>query len=91
MKKTALEKLKAAKIVTEMRKTAPADRYAQGSNAVPNRREQRRLDRERGLVPFAVKIDSELVAQLRKAATERGVDMNDLIDEMLRKALDVGR
>jgi predicted HicB family RNase H-like nuclease len=38
-------------------------------------------------VPFAVKIDSALAARLRDLATEREMSLNDLTDELLRKAL----
>lgn len=87
MKRTELEKLAAVKVVTRMRRTAPPERYAQGSAAVPDRREQRRLDRERGLAPFAVKLDRALAARLRALAAGRGVELNALVDEVLRKGL----
>jgi hypothetical protein len=87
MKKTDLEKRMAVKVVTQMKRTAPPERYAQGSAAVADRREQRRLDRERGLVPFAVKLDSGLAARLRALAAERKTGLNEVVDELLRKAL----
>lgn len=87
MKRTELEKLAAVKVVTQMKRTAPPERYAQGSAAVPDRREQRRLDRERGLVPFAVKLDAALAARLRALAAERGIELNALVDELLRQGL----
>ena len=91
MKKTQLEKLNAAKIVTEMKKAAPPERYAQGSSAVPDRREQRRLDRERGLVPFAVKLDGQLVNRIRAIAEERKTGINEVVGELLAKALETRR
>jgi len=87
MKKTDLEKRMAVKVVTQMKRAAPPERYAQGSATVPDRREQRRLDRERGLVPFAVKLDSRLASRLRALASERNTGFNELVDELLRKAL----
>lgn len=87
MKKTQLEKLNAARIVNEMKKAAPPERYAQGSTAVPDRREQRRIDRERGLVPFAVKLDGELVKRIRALAGERKTGINEVVAELLQKAL----
>ena len=90
MKKTDLEKLMAVKVVTQMKRTAPPERYAQGSTAMPDRREQRRLDRERGLVPFAIKLDSRLVSRLRARAGERSIGLNALVDELLRKGLGEG-
>ena len=86
MKKTGLEKLAAVKVVTQMKRVTPPERYAQGS-ALPDRREQRRLDRERGLVPFAVKLDGRLVERLRSRAADRDGGLNDLVDELLRKGL----
>jgi hypothetical protein len=90
MKKTQLEKLQAARIVAQMKKTAPPGRYAQGSGAVLDRREQRNLDRERGLVPFAVKLDGELVKRIRALAEERQADLNEVVGELLKKSLGSG-
>ncbi|WP_308600634.1 hypothetical protein [Massilia sp. Dwa41.01b] len=52
-----------------------------------DRREQRERERAAGLVPFAVKLEGELVKQLQALATERGVDMNALTAELLRKGM----
>ena len=90
MKRTQLEKLQAARTLTQTRTTVPPPRFAQGSGAVADRREQRRLDRERGLVPFAVKIDSGLAGRLRAKAAERGIGLNELVGELLRNGLDDG-
>ena len=87
MKRTELEKLAAARTLTRMKRSQPPARYAQGAASVADRRAQRRLDRERGLVPFAVKLDAELAARLRATAAERGVELNALVDELLRKGL----
>lgn len=87
MKKTELEKLAAVKVMSRMRSSAVPVRYAQGSAAAADRREQRRLDRERGLVPFAVKLDGGLAARLRALAMERNRGLNELVDELLRKGL----
>lgn len=90
MKRTELEKLKAKKVESHMRHGAPAHRFAQGSAEVPDRREQRRLDRERGLVPFAVKLDGALVQQLHTLAGERSASINDLVAELLTKGIEAG-
>jgi len=87
MKRTQLEKLQAARIITDMKKANPPERYAQGSGAALDRREQRRLDRERGLVPFAVKLDGELVKRIRALAEARKSGINEVVAELLRKAL----
>jgi predicted HicB family RNase H-like nuclease len=54
---------------------------------VVDRREQRKLDQAQGLVPFAVKLNSELVQQLQTLAKERGTDLNALVAEVLTKGL----
>ena len=87
MKRTQLEKLAAARTVTQMKRTVPPERYAQGAATIVDRREQRRLDRERGLVPFAVKLDGALAARLRALAAGRKVSLDALADELLRKGL----
>jgi predicted HicB family RNase H-like nuclease len=40
-----------------------------------------------GLVPFAVKLNGNLVKQLQELAKERGLDMNELVAEVLQKGL----
>jgi len=90
MKRTQLEKLQAARIVSDMKKTAPPERYAQGSGAVLDRREQRKLDRERGLVPFAVKLDGDLVKRIRALADERRMEIGEVVNELLKKSLGSG-
>ena len=61
MKKTQLERLNAARLQDNLRKSAPPDRYAQGAHAL-SRREQR--ERDRGDKPL-----NEVVAEL----LERGL------------------
>lgn len=85
MKKTDLYKNLGLKIDGQMKNARTPDRFGQG--AIPDRKEQRRLDQQRGLIPFAVKIDAALAAELREAARTRGVDLNELVGELLRKGL----
>ncbi|CAB3716198.1 hypothetical protein [Trinickia soli] len=87
MKKTDLEKNKALKLTQSM-KQAQSDRFGKGVTEPPvNRREQRKLDQAKGLVPFACKLDSELVSTLKERAATHPEGMNGLIDEFLRHAL----
>lgn len=86
MKKTDMERLKAAHTRNQMKQAPTPDRFGKGS-AVVSRREQRELDRARGLVPFAVKLPQELVDRLRALAEEREADLNDLVAEILKKGL----
>jgi hypothetical protein len=84
MKKADLEKLQGRKLAGAG--TTP-DRFGKGASAVLDKREQRDREREAGLVPFAVKLHSDLVRDLHAAATKRGVGLNELTAELLRKAL----
>ncbi|MDX5363652.1 MAG: hypothetical protein LPJ91_05800 [Pseudazoarcus pumilus] len=86
MKKTDLYKNLGLKIDGQMKNARTPDRFGQG--AVPDRKEQRKLDQQKGLIPFAVKIESSLAADLRAAAQARGVDLNELVGDLLRKGLD---
>jgi hypothetical protein len=84
MKKTDLAKSDAKKIMNQMVRS-PA--FGAGAAVPVDKREQRERDRALGLVPFAVKLNGELVAQLQALAKERGLDMNQLVDEVVRKGL----
>jgi hypothetical protein len=85
MKKADLEKLKGRKIVAGSGTTN--DRFGKGAGEILDKREQRDRDREQGLVPFAVKVHGDLVRDLRAAAEKRGVGLNELTAELLRKGL----
>lgn len=87
MKKTDLEKNKALKLTQSM-KQAQSDRFGKGAAETPvNRREQRKLDQAKGLVPFACKLDGELVATLKERAADHPEGINGLVDELLRRGL----
>ena len=84
MKKTDLAKHDAKKLMNQAGPRAPSF----GGEAPPlDRREQRERDRALGLVPFAVKLNGDLVSQLQALAKERGLDMNELVADLLRKGL----
>lgn len=85
MKKTDLYKNLGLKIDGQMKNARTPDRFGQAG--APDRKEQRRLDQEKGLIPFAVKIESALAAEVREAARARDMDLNDLVSELLRKGL----
>jgi predicted HicB family RNase H-like nuclease len=71
-----------------MKNAGTPDRFGQAG--VPDRKEQRRLDHEKGLIPIEVKIESSLAAEVRAQAEARGVTVNDLVSELLRKGLAAG-
>lgn len=87
MKKTDMERLKAAHLKNQMKQAPVPERFGKGASAVLDRRERRKLDQARGLVPFAVKLDGELVKEIRTLAEERGADLGDVVTELLRKGL----
>lgn len=86
MKKTGMAKSDAKKLMGKM--VAPgAAVFGKEDVAVLDRREQRKLDQSLGLVPFAVKLNSDLVLQLQALAKERGVDLNEVVADVLAKGL----
>lgn len=54
---------------------------------VVDRREQRKLDQAQGLVPFAVKLNSELVEELKQLAKAGDGDLNALVASLLKKGM----
>lgn len=85
MKKTDLAKGEAKKLMGQMGTRSAT--FRAGEAAQVDRREQRERERALGLVPFAVKLNGELVQRLHALAKERGVDMNQLVAEVLEKGL----
>jgi hypothetical protein len=85
MKKVQLEKLKAARIESGMRRERG---LIPAVEAAPlDRREQRKRDQAAGLVPFAVKLQGDLVKRLHALAQERNASLNEVVAELLEKAL----
>ena len=58
-----------------------------GAPAPLERREQRKLDQARGLVPFACKLEATLVKQLQDLAAQRQVELGDLVGELIKQGL----
>lgn len=83
MKPTELEKRKGLKIANALRQSG--NRF--DTSVSSPRREQRERDRAAGLVPVAVKLHGNLVQQLHEAAQQRQLSLNELIDQLLRSAL----
>ncbi len=88
MKKTGLAKSDAKKLISQMGAKSSAIGAATSAPA-PDRREQRERDRALGLVPFAVKLNGDLVQQLHALSKERGVELSELVAELLQKGLSV--
>ncbi|MTW11561.1 hypothetical protein GM658_13225 [Pseudoduganella eburnea] len=87
MKKTDLAKNDAKKLMNKMAAPGAAAFGNAGGPAI-DKREQRKRDQALGLVPFAVKLNGDLVKRLHTMANERGVDMNSLVAEVLSKGLE---
>ena len=87
MKKTDLEKKKGLKINTSVNRFGTPDRFGKDATIPQGRREQRKLDQSLGLVPFAVKLNSDLVKQVQALAEERKVGLNEIVAELLTKGL----
>ncbi len=88
MKKTDLEKLQGLRLKPQARVAGTAGQFGKSAPAAPTRREQRDLDRAAGLVPFAVKLNEELVAKIQALAQAREGDLNAVVAELLKKGLD---
>ena len=88
MKKTDLDKHKGLKISGKINQAGTPARFGKEAGAVADRREQRKLDQAQGLVPFAVKLNGDLVKQLQTLAQERQIGLNEVVTELLKKGLE---
>jgi hypothetical protein len=86
MKKAELEKQMARKIAGGPPGRAN-DRYGRDAAAPGDRREQREHERSLGLVPFAVKLHTDLVREIHAAAQARGVGLSEITAELIQKGL----
>nr|WP_245178324.1 hypothetical protein [Cupriavidus sp. AcVe19-1a] len=83
-----MEKNKGLKIANSLKQASAArGGIAGAAGARPDRREQRRLDQEQGLVPFACKLDGTLARRLQALAANHPGGMTGLLNELLTSAL----
>lgn len=87
MKLTDLEKNKGSKISNQMKSTGTPGRFGAAAADTPDRREQRKRDQALGLMPFAVKLDGDLVKQIQALAQQRQTGLNELVAELLKIGL----
>jgi hypothetical protein len=87
VKRADLEKHKGKKVDIRMSQAGTPGRFGKAAAEVVDRREQRRRDQALGLVPFAVKLDGELVKKLHALAQQRETGLNELVGELLTKGL----
>jgi len=83
------DKIKGRTIDAARSQGATPDRFGKDAGAAAlSRRERRNLEQARGLVPFAVKLDTDLVQRIQALAQERKAGLNELVTELLTKGLD---
>jgi hypothetical protein len=87
VKKTDLDKNEGLKITGQMKQAGTPNRFGSAASAVVSRREQRKLEQAQGLVPFAVKLDGELVKQIHALAEARQTGINETVATLFVKAL----
>jgi len=88
MKKTDLEKLKGLRLKPQAGKPGAVGQFGKQAAEMPGRREQRERDRALGLVPFAVKLNGELVKEVHALAQSRQAALNEVVAELLKKGLE---
>lgn len=87
-KKTDLEKSKLLKATHRMRLANVANRQSgDQASAALDKRERRRLDQERGLLPFAVKLPQTLIQRLNERAAAENLPLQDVVAALLEKGL----
>jgi hypothetical protein len=88
VKRTELEKNRGLKIKGGVNRFGTPGRFGKDAAAPMERREQRKLEQALGLVPFAVKLNADLVKQVQALAQERNAGLNELVAELLKKGLE---
>ncbi|MBE0615661.1 MAG: hypothetical protein IH604_18490 [Burkholderiales bacterium] len=88
MKRTELEKNRGLKINGGVNRFGTPGRFGKDAGVPMQRREQRKLEQSLGLVPFAVKLNGDLVKQIQALALSRKADLNEVVAELLKKGLD---
>ncbi len=83
MKKFDLEKNKALKLANGLKQNSASSFGPQSAQPKLDKREQRRLDQEKGLVPFACKLDADLFRQLKERATAHEGGMSEALADLL--------
>lgn len=87
MKRTELAKAKALALVRNMKLAGIPDRFGKDAAVAIDKREQRKRDQAQGLVPFAVKLDAQLIKAIHDYAGGSAQSLNDATATLLRKAL----
>ena len=88
MKKTDLEKNKGLKINSGVNRFGTPGRFGKDAAVPMQRREQRKLEQSLGLVPFAVKLNGDLVKQIQALSQSRQAGLNEIVAELLKRGLE---
>jgi hypothetical protein len=80
--KFQLEQTKAFKLANDL-KQGGKPRVGAAEAPKLDRREQRKLDQAKGLVPFACKLDEKLVTQLKERAANHEGGLSEVLAELL--------
>ena len=86
-KKTDLVRQLESKLEGQRMRAGVPGRFGNEATALPDRKEQRRIDAAAGLVPFACKLPATLTQQLRERADAHDGGLNALMTELLTRAL----
>jgi len=87
MKRTDLAKNLGHKIQNKVKSKSASNPFSDGDGKVLDKREQRKLDQAMGLVPFAVKINIDLVEKIQNLAREKNLSINDVVTDLLKTGL----
>jgi len=88
MKRTDLEKSIGTKINSKIERNSESGPFNKDMVKPVDKREQRKLDQAKGLVPFAVKINIDLVEKVQVIAKEESKSVSEVVTELLLKGLD---
>ena len=88
MKRTDLEKSIGTKINSKIERNSESGPFNKDLPKPVDKREQRKLDQAKGLVPFAVKINIDLVEKVQLIAKEESKSVSEVVTELLLKGLD---
>lgn len=87
MKRTELAKQLGHKINSKVGGSGAVSSFAKNSDPEADRKERRKKDKALGLIPFAVKLNEELVSEIQELAVTRKTGINELVAELLTKGL----
>ncbi len=88
MKKTDLEKNKGLKLNALLNNTPTPGRFGTAAAQVIDKREQRKRDAALGLIPFATKLNAELVQKINARAAAENIGVGEVLTRLLNEALD---